>query len=118
VEGYHNGQNIGELLLESAKNLQLVNAMSGNYTDDDTVTKLKYCTEQNFEIQQRNNQLYHQLITMNQQVENGNTKIANLEKAMDQLAKNGDDEIALELASEDKQQKRTRRAKPRGSLVD
>jgi hypothetical protein len=123
VEGYQNGQGVGELILESAKNLQLVEAMSGHYTEEDTVTKLRYSMEQNVEIQQRNNQLYHQLMAMSQQVENGKDTITNLEKAMDNLAKNRDDEIAnlkkaLELTSADKQQKRPRRAKPKHPRVD
>jgi hypothetical protein len=122
VEGLHNGQSMGELILESAKNQQLVHAMSGNYTEDDTVTKLKYFMEQNVEIQQRSNELYHQLKAKNQQVENGKIEIAKVEKAMGELAKNRGDEIAnlkkaLELAGEDKQ-KRTRRAKPKQPLVD
>jgi hypothetical protein len=136
VEGLHNGQSMGELILESVKNQELVHAMSGNYTEDDTVTKLKYFMEQNVEIQQRSNELYYQLKAKkteiaevenqlkakNQQVENGKIEIAKVEKAMGELAKNRGDEIAnlkkaLELAGEDKQ-KRTRRAKPKQPLVD
>jgi hypothetical protein len=99
VAGVQEGHNIGAIILESAKNKQLIDTMSGNYSEEDIITKLKYITGENVNLQLHNTQLNNQVAALVAQVENSDNKVANLTKA-------------LELASEDKQpNKKTRRQK-------
>jgi hypothetical protein len=105
VKDLHNGRSVSDLVLESAKNSQLVNVLSGQYTEEDTVTRLKYVMEQNVDIQRRNTELFNQAKAMSKQVEKGNSEIINLKKA-------------LELTTEDKQRKKTRRGKGKPLSID
>jgi hypothetical protein len=97
--GVQKGRTIGAMILESAKNKQLVDTMSGNYSEENIITKLKYVMDENVNLQLQNTQLDHQVAALVAQVENSNKELVNLTKA-------------LELASEDKQpNKKTRRRK-------
>jgi chromosome segregation ATPase len=93
-----NGQSISEMILESAKNALLVEAVSSQHSEEEHFTKLKYVMDQNMEFQQRNMALSKQIETLSQQVEDGKNEVASLNKA-------------LELAAEDGRRKKPRRGK-------
>jgi chromosome segregation ATPase len=92
------GQSISRMILESAKNALLVEAISSQHPEEEHFTKLKYVMDQNVDFQQRNMELSKQIETLSQQVEDGKNEVASLGKA-------------LELAVESRRQKKPRRAK-------
>jgi chromosome segregation ATPase len=93
-----NGQSISEMILESAKNALLVQAVSSQHSEEEHFAKLKDVMDQNVELQQRNTELSKQIETLSRQVENGKSEVASLTKA-------------LELAAEDGRRKKPRRGK-------
>ena len=92
-----NGQTISGMILESAKNALLVQAISSQ-NPEEHFTKLKYVMDQNVDLQQRNRELSDKIKTLFQQVEDGKTEAASLNKA-------------LELAAEDGRRRKPRRGK-------
>ncbi|KAE8834158.1 hypothetical protein HRS9122_08238 [Pyrenophora teres f. teres] len=98
VEGLHVGQSISGLILESAKNALLVKAVSSQHSGDEQFTELSYVMDQNLDFQQRNMELSKQVETLSQQVKDGKSEVASLNKA-------------LELAAEDGRRKKPRRGK-------
>jgi hypothetical protein len=93
-----NGQSVSAMILESAKNLQLVNAMSGQFSEEHTLSQLRYVMDQNVDLQLRKGELDYQIKAMSQQVEDSSSEIATLK-------------MALELTSDDRSRKKTRRGK-------
>ncbi|KAI4940885.1 hypothetical protein J4E91_011142 [Alternaria rosae] len=91
-------QSISGIILESAKNALLVEAVSSQHSQEEHFVKLKYVMDQNVGLQQRNEVLSRQNETLSQQVENGKSEVASLNKA-------------LELCSEDGRRKKPRRGK-------
>jgi hypothetical protein len=101
-----NGQSLSELVLESAKDSLLVRAMSGQYSEEDLVTRLKNVMEENISFQLRNEDLARQNMTITQELGDGNNEIANLKKV-------------LELTEEDNnQRKKPRRGKPKSLQIE
>ena len=98
VEGLHNGQSISEMILESAKNALLVETISSQHSGDEQLTKLNYVMDQNVVFQQRNMELSKQIETLSQQVKDGKSELASLNKA-------------LELATEDGRRRKPKRGK-------
>jgi uncharacterized protein YlxW (UPF0749 family) len=92
-----NGQSISGMILESAKNALLVQAISSQ-NPEEHFTKLKYVMDQNVDLQQRNMELSNKIETLSQQVQDGKNEVASLNKA-------------LELAAEDGRRKKPRRGK-------
>jgi len=92
-----NGQSISGMILESAKNALLVQAISSQ-NPEEHFTKLKYVMDQNVDLQQRNMELSDKIKTLSQKLEDGKNEIASLNKA-------------LELAAEDGRRKKPRRGK-------
>jgi hypothetical protein len=92
-----NGQSISGMILESAKNALLVQAISSQ-NPEEHFTKLKYVMDQNVDLQQRNRELSDKIKTLYQQVEDGKAEAASLNKA-------------LELAAEDGRRRKPRRGK-------
>jgi chromosome segregation ATPase len=78
-----NGLSISEMILESAKNALLVQAISSQYSEEDPLTPLSYVTDQNMGLQQRNRELSVQVETLSKQVEDGKNEIASLSKAFE-----------------------------------
>jgi chromosome segregation ATPase len=95
-----NGLSISEMILESAKNALLVQAISSQHSED-PLTPLGYVTDQNMGLQQRNRELSLQVETLSRQVEDGKNEVANLNKA-------------FELTAEDGRRKKPRRGKRLG----
>ncbi|EUC27560.1 hypothetical protein COCCADRAFT_111378 [Bipolaris zeicola 26-R-13] len=98
VEGSQSGQSISGILLESAKNALLVQAISSQHLEDENFTQLRYVMDQNVDFQHHNMELREQIQTLSQQVEDGKNEVASLNKA-------------LEIATEDRRRKRSRRGK-------
>lgn len=98
VEGSHNGQSISEMILESAKNALLVQAISSQHSEDDEFTKLRSVMDQNVDFQYHHMELREKIKTLSQQVEDGKNEVASLNKA-------------LEIATEDGRRKKSRRGK-------
>ncbi|KAI1684355.1 hypothetical protein KJE20_06860 [Pyrenophora tritici-repentis] len=98
VEGLYVGQSISGLILESAKNALLVKAVSSQHSGDEQFTELSYVINQNSDFQKCNTELSKQVETLSQQVKDGKSEVASLNKA-------------LELAAEDGQRKKPRRGK-------
>jgi hypothetical protein len=98
VDGSQNGQSISEMLLESAKNALLVQAISSQRSKDEEFTKLRDVMDQNVDFQYHTMKLQEQIKTLSQQVEDGKNEVASLNKA-------------LELATEDGRPKKSRRGK-------
>lgn len=92
-----NGQSISGMILESAKNALLVQAIS-SHNPEEHFTKLKYVMDQNVDLQQRNRGLSDKIKTLSQQLEDGKNEVASLNKA-------------LELAAEDGRRKKPRRGR-------
>jgi hypothetical protein len=91
VKDQYGGQSIGAMILESAKNKHLVDTMCGTYSEEDTVMKLKFVSDQNIGLQ-----LQVQALTQ---------EVADLAQESADLRK------ALELSTEDRQsKKKTRRS--------
>ncbi|KAJ6201960.1 hypothetical protein J3E72DRAFT_182298 [Bipolaris maydis] len=86
-----NGQSISRMLLESAKNALLVHATSSQHLEDEGFTKFRNFIDENVELREDKK-------TLSQQVEDGRDEIASLKKA-------------LEIATEDRQRKKSRRGK-------
>jgi hypothetical protein len=84
-----NGQGISGMILETAKNALLINAMSSQHEEKDTLTQLSYVMDQNVDLQQRNIELSTQVETLSRQVEDGKNEVANLNKALKLTAKDG-----------------------------
>lgn len=101
VANLENCQSISGMILESAKNVLLVRALSSQYSEENPLTPLGYVTEQNLGLQQRNADLSTQVETLAKQVEDGKNEVANLIKA-------------LELTAEDRRRKKPRRGKMQG----
>ena len=98
VVGSQNGQSISGMLLESAKNALLVQAISSQGSEDEEFTNLRDVTDQNVNFQYHIMKLQEQVKTLSQQVEDGRNEVASLNKA-------------LELATEDGRRKKSRRGK-------
>jgi hypothetical protein len=94
-----NGRSISGMILESARNALLIEAFSQNL-EEGTHTPLSYLTEQNVLLQQSSKELSQQVKILSRQVEDGKSEVANLKKA-------------LELTAEDGQRKK-RRGRPAG----
>ncbi|RII04511.1 hypothetical protein CUC08_Gglean011898 [Alternaria sp. MG1] len=77
------------MILESAKNALLVEAVSGQHLEDELFTKLKHVMDQNVELQQRDMALSKQIETLSQQVEEGKNELASLNKALELAAEGG-----------------------------
>jgi uncharacterized phage infection (PIP) family protein YhgE len=77
-----NDQSISAMILESAKNALLVEAVSGQHSEDEHFIKLKHVVDQNVELQQRN-------MALSQQVEEGKNELASLNKALELAAEGG-----------------------------
>ncbi|XP_014551498.1 hypothetical protein COCVIDRAFT_112784 [Bipolaris victoriae FI3] len=98
VDGSQNGQSISGMLLESAKNALIVQAISSQRSEDEEFTKLRDVMDQNVDFQCHIMKLQEQIKTLSQQVEDGKNEVASLNKA-------------LELATEDGRRKKSRRGK-------
>ena len=98
VAELQNGQSISGIILESAKNALLVEAISGQPLDQGPLTPLNFVTEQNVGLQQRNSELSIQVETLSRQVEDGKNEVATLN-------------AALKLTAEDGRRKKPRRGK-------
>ena len=83
-----NGRSISGMILESAKNALLIEAFSQNL-EEGTHTPLSYLTEKNVLLQQSNEQLSLQVIILSRQVEDGKSEVANLKKALELTAEDG-----------------------------
>jgi hypothetical protein len=92
------GQSLSAMILESAKNSLLVNAMSRQFPEEHINNQLKYVMDNNVQFQLRITELEQQNKVMSQQLENANNENANLKKA-------------AELVSEDQQQQKPRRGR-------
>ncbi|KZM24117.1 hypothetical protein ST47_g4737 [Ascochyta rabiei] len=101
VAELQNGQSISGMILESAKNTLLLQAISSQHSEEDPITPLSHVTDQNVGLQQRNNELSRQVETLSRQVEDGRNEVTNLNKA-------------LELTAEDGRRKKPRRGKMSG----
>ncbi|UPX14616.1 uncharacterized protein EKO05_0005093 [Ascochyta rabiei] len=101
VAELQNGQSISGMILESAKNTLLLQAISSQHSEEDPITPLSHVTDQNVGLQQRNNELSRQVETLSRQVEDGKNEVTNLNKA-------------LELTAEDGRRKKPRRGKMSG----
>jgi hypothetical protein len=84
-----NFQSISAMILESAKNALLVEAVSDQHSEDEHFTRLKHVMDQNVELQQRNMALSKQIETLFQQVEEGKNELASLNKALELTAEGG-----------------------------
>jgi chromosome segregation ATPase len=84
-----NEQSISAMILESAKNALLVEAISGQHSEDEHFTKLKHVMDKNVKLQQRNMALSKQIETLSQQVEEGKNELASLNKALELAAEGG-----------------------------
>jgi len=98
VDQSQKSQSISGMILESAKNALLVEAVSSEHSQEEHFVKLKFVMDQNVELQQRIEVLSGQNKTLSRQVENGKSEVASLNKA-------------LELTSEDGRRKKPRRGK-------
>ncbi|CAN9212200.1 unnamed protein product [Alternaria alternata] len=87
AEELSNNQSISAIILESAKNALLIEAVSSQHSEDEHFTKLKHVIDQNVELQQRNMALSKQIKTLSQQVKEGKNKLASLNKALELAAK-------------------------------
>jgi hypothetical protein len=86
VAELQNGQSISGMILESAKNALLIEAISSRHLEEDPLTPLSYITDQNVGLQQRNIQLSLQVETLSRQVEDGKNEVASLSKALELTA--------------------------------
>ena len=84
-----NDQSISAMILESAKNALLVEAVSDQHSEDEHFTRLKHVMDQNVELQQRDMALSKQIETLSQQVEEGKNELASLNKALELAAEGG-----------------------------
>jgi hypothetical protein len=86
VAELQNGQSIGGMILESAKNALLVKAMSTQQSEEDLLTQLSCVMDQNVGLQQRNVELSKQVETLSRKVEDGENEVASLSKALELTA--------------------------------
>jgi hypothetical protein len=105
VKGLHDGRPIHDLIIESVGNAHLVNRLSGQYTEEETITELKRVMEENIDLQRHHMELCEQFEAVSKKVEKGDKEIVDLRKA-------------LELTTEDKQRKKTRRGKGKPLLEE
>lgn len=86
-----NGQSISRMILESASNALLVQAISNQHSEDEDFTKLRNFIDENVELREDNK-------TLSKQVEDGKNEIASLK-------------TALSIATEDRRRKKSRRGR-------
>ncbi|XP_014553188.1 hypothetical protein COCVIDRAFT_29559 [Bipolaris victoriae FI3] len=98
IESSQNSQSISKIILESAKNALLMQEISSQHSENNDFAKLRYVMDQNVDFQYHNIELSEKIKTLSQQVKDRKNKVASLNKA-------------LEIATEDEQQKKSRREK-------
>jgi phage host-nuclease inhibitor protein Gam len=120
VAGLHNGRHVSDIVLHLSSSLQIIDAMSGRYTEEDMVSRLKFALDQTNDLQRCITDLEHELEDKSRAYEQ---KLENKSKAYEQELENKGNEIATlkkahEILLEDKpRRKQTRRGKPKPQVV-